>query len=343
MAGEPKPAQAIRPEEWVRLLFDSMLGRAPRPQELGRWASRLQNGLPLADFILNVVQSKEHAERHRVRPSHPPGHYYSPVVDPLEAVKRVRFGEPVAPHRLKGLRYPVEAIVAFWHAHRDLILQTAFPQHKTSGVRYYWHNHIFPASDAAILRAIMLRSKPRRIVEVGSGFSTACMLDTLDEGRLTQLEFTCIEPYPERLYGLLWEEDRARVRIIDQPVQEVPLELFAGLEDGDILFIDSTHVLKTGSDVHHELFEILPSLQAGVLIHFHDIHYPFEYPRGWICDIGRSWNEVYALRAFLMYNDTFQIVFHGSYFAAWHAELVHEARRLFARSPGGSIWLRKKA
>jgi predicted O-methyltransferase YrrM len=308
-----------------------------------RWAAALGGGLELGDFILRILHSPEYVEKHRVRPSHPPGHFYSPVVDPQEAAKRVRFGERVPPQRLKGLRYPVEEMIAFWRAHAEIVARSPFAQEKTGGARYYWDNHIFPASDAAILRAIVLRSRPSRIVEVGSGFSTACMLDTVDEAGLAGTQITCVEPYPQRLYGLLRAQDRERLRIIEQPVQEAPMDLFASLGGGDILFIDSTHVLKTGSDVHHELFEILPSLQPGVLIHFHDIHYPFEYPRGWIFDSGYSWNEAYALRAFLMYNETFEIVFHGSYFAAWHAELVRQSYPLFLRNAGGSLWLRKKA
>ena len=100
-------------------------------------------------------------------------------------------------------------------------------------------------------------------------------------------------------------------------------------------------MLKTGSDVHYELFHILPVLQPGVLIHFHDIQFPFEYPDQWIFDENRSWNEIYALRAFLMYNNRFKIKFWGSCFAHLRAELVRDVFAPFLKNPGGSIWLEK--
>ena len=130
---------------------------------------------------------------------------------------------------------------------------------------------------------------------------TASLLDTADELSLRP-RITCIEPYPERLRSLLRTADE--VEILETPVQKVSLSRFAELGSGDILFIDSTHVLKSGSDVHYELFEILPSLQPGVAVHFHDLPYPFEYPLQWVFEENYSWNEAYAPRAFLIYTPT---------------------------------------
>ena len=93
------------------------------------------------------------------------------------------------------------------------------------------------------------------------------------------------------------------------------MSVFDELNEGDILFIDSTHVLRTGSDVCFELFEVLPRLAPGVLVHFHDIFWPFEYPRAWVVDENRSWNELYAIRAFLMNNSDWHIIFFNHYFA----------------------------
>jgi hypothetical protein len=119
----------------------------------------------------------------------------------------------------------------------------------------------------------------------------------------------------------------------------MPVSTFSKLKENDILFIDSTHVLKTASDVHYELFYILPSLNKGVLIHFHDIHYLFEYPQ-WLFERKLSWNESYALRAFLMYNPAFEVVFWNGMFADQQRELIHETNPLFLKNPGASIWLR---
>jgi hypothetical protein len=102
-------------------------------------------------------------------------------------------------------------------------------------------------------------------------------------------------------------------RSIKARVQDVPLTVFDQLEQGDILFIDSTHILKTGSDLHYELFHILPRLRPGVFIHFHDVFYPFEYPPEWVIEQNRSWNEAYALRALLHETKRYKIEFWNNY------------------------------
>jgi predicted O-methyltransferase YrrM len=191
-----------------------------------------------------------------------------------------------------------------------------------------------------MLRAVIAAERPRRIVEIGSGFSTACMLDSLDHFGLKQTRITCIEPFSARLRSVLRPGDEARVEIIERPVQGMALETFARLEANDILFIDSTHVLKTGSDVHYELFHILPVLKTGVLVHFHDCRYPFEYPAEFIFERNYSWNEAYALRAFLMYNAKFRVFFYNSLFARRFRDLAAAACPAFLRNPGSSIWLK---
>src|SRR5207237_8125791 len=126
------------------------------------------------------------------------------------------------------------------------------------------------------------------------------------------IQCTFIDPYPQLLRTLMKESDFARTRIIGQRVQDVDVGIFRELEASDILFIDSSHVAKTGSDVNYILFKILPLLNEGVLIHFHDIFYPFEYPVDWVYE-GRSWNEAYLLRAFMQYNEAFEIQFFNSF------------------------------
>jgi hypothetical protein len=124
-------------------------------------------------------------------------------------------------------------------------------------------------------------------------------------------------------------------------VQEVSLSVFEVLRNGDFLFIDSSHVMKTGSDVCQELFEILPRLAPGVFIHFHDMLWPFEYREDWVLRENRSWNELYALRAFLTFNDRFEIVFFNDYFRRFNEPLIQATYPLFLRNSGGSLWLRK--
>src|SRR6185295_14291779 len=116
-----------------------------------------------------------------------------------------------------------------------------------------------------------------------------------------------IEPYPDLVKRLLRPDDFDRVQFIRSLVQDVPLKIFDVLEANDILFIDSSHVCKVGSDVYHELFRILPRLRPGVIIHFHDIFWPFEYPEDWLRE-GRAWNELYLMRAFLQHNEAYEIL-----------------------------------
>ena len=189
----------------------------------------------------------------------------------------------------------------------------------------------------------MLRlHRPARVVEVGSGFSSALMLDTNERflDRSTQLTF--IEPYPVRLNGLLRDEDRKQASVRTEFVQDTPLEIFTALQPGDFLFIDSSHVARPGSDLNHLLFNVIPLLTPGVIIHFHDIFWPFEYPLPWI-EEGRAYNELYLLRAFLAYNPAFEILLFNHH--AGHAERpwLEANMPLFLRNTGGSLWLRKLA
>ena len=180
------------------------------------------------------------------------------------------------------------------------------------------------------------------IIEIGSGFSTACMLDAIEREGL-ETTIICVEPFPQRLRSTLTDRDTDRVTIIEAMVQTTAPEMYDTLEAGDILFIDSSHVAKTGSDVNYLFFEILPRLRKGVIIHVHDIYLPDEYPREWVIDENRSWNEQYVLRALLMYSTTFKVIFGSWYAFRKFPELVSAALNLPDGSAfgGGSIWLRK--
>lgn len=162
---------------------------------------------------------------------------------------------------------------------------------------------------------MMRRARPARVIEVGSGFSSLAMLDTNERFFDGAVELTFIEPNAERLLSQLRPGDERRAEIITSPVQEVDLSGFERLSAGDILFIDSSHVAKVGSDVNHLVFSVLPRLAPGVLVHFHDVPYPFEYPEDWI-HYGFAWNEAYLLRALLQFNSAFRIVLWNSYVAA---------------------------
>jgi hypothetical protein len=166
------------------------------------------------------------------------------------------------------------------------------------------------------------------------------MLDTNDGFCGGQVNVTFVEPHPDRLFSLLREDERHRYTTITRPVQDVDLDLFTALSANDILFVDSSHVSKVGSDVNHLMFHILPALANDVVVHFHDVFYPFEYPKEWVYE-GRAWNEDYLLRAFLQYNATFQILLFNSYLAQFHRCLLATCMPLALKNTGGSLWLRK--
>ena len=166
------------------------------------------------------------------------------------------------------------------------------------------------------------------------------MLDTVDKFFGFQPEMTLVEPYPDRLKRLLKPEDSARVTIIEKRVQDVPLSTFASLQAGDLLFVDSSHVIKCGSDLQFLLFRVLPQLPDGVFVHFHDVFNGFEYPEWWVKK-GWYWNEDYVLRAFLAYNDSWEIYLFNDYAGVAFKDFISEKMPLAMKNPGGSLYLRK--
>jgi hypothetical protein len=150
------------------------------------------------------------------------------------------------------------------------------------GLRYKLSNDYYFFADGIVLYSMIRHFKPSSIIEIGSGFSSALMLDMNDLFPAAPIQLNFVEPYPERLNALLRDTDRLKANVIEKVVQEVDSSFFERLKKNDILFVDSSHIAKTGSDLNYILFEILPVLKPGVLIHFHDIFYPSEYPRDWV-------------------------------------------------------------
>ena len=211
----------------------------------------------------------------------------------------------------------------------------------TNKYRYKLDNHSFSAGDAIGLHCMLRILKPKNMIEVGSGFSSAVTLDTNEFYLKNQTKITFIEPYPKLLKSLLKSSDQ--IDLIEDGLQNIPLNTFDKLDEGDILFIDSTHVSKINSDVNYLFFEILPRLKKGVFIHIHDIFFPFEYPKQWIKD-GMIWNELYLLRSFLQNNKSYSIVFFQNMMEQKHMDLFLEKWPLDEQVlRGGSIWIRKDA
>jgi len=273
----------------------------------------------------------------------PPGHFYSPIVNPEDphvrrACARVAEG---ADETLEAIRCEEANILAWFQRLARHSGRFPFPERKEPSFRYWFDNPAFSGADAVMLFAMLCELRPRRVIEIGVGFSSCLIMDTNDRFLDASAELTFVDPHPETLDALLAGGDPYRRCIRRQPLQDVPTAPFAALTGGDILFLDSSHVLKTGSDVNDYLFRILPALRAGVMVHVHDIFYPFEYPPAWIQREKRSWNEAYALRAFLQYNDAFEVVLFNNYLGRKHARLIREKAPRCAGNEGGSLWLRK--
>jgi hypothetical protein len=198
-----------------------------------------------------------------------------------------------------------------------------WPEFKKSWCRYTWPNSWYHMSDGAVYYSMLTTLRPKRILEIGSGFTSAIALDVRDQ-ELHDLELTCIDPNPERLLGLLKGNDHAVTTLYRKPVQQVPVEAFDVLDKDDILFIDSSHSSKGGSDVNLLFFDILPRLREGVIVHIHDVFYPFEYPDVWLASQDFAWNELYFVRAFLSYNSAFQIMLFNSWLWREHPEIVEQ-------------------
>lgn len=205
-------------------------------------------------------------------------------------------------------------------------------------LRYYYEddNSWFGLSCAVALYGMIMLNRPKHIIEIGSGFSTSVMLDTNEQCFDNKIDIECIEPRPQRLKKLLKESDH--ILIHENDLQEMPLDLFYKLEPNDILFIDSSHVMKTGSDVSYELFEILPILPKGVYIHFHDIFWPFEYPMEWITE-GRAYNEQQVLRALLTDSTAYKVTLFGHQLQCLsNAGIIPNIDPIYGV---GSIWIEK--
>ncbi len=298
----------------------------------------LPKNVELAALRRKLAQSEQELAKYRT--FRPPGHFYSPVPD-FEEVRRredVIFGSPA--RFLPGIALNEAGQLQLLESLSRFYPDQPFSATKQPGTRYYFDNPNFGYGDALALHCMIRHVRPGRIIEVGSGYSSCVTLDTNDVFFGGSIACTFIEPFPELFHSLVDAAAGQPLRLIPKAVQDVDISIFQALQAGDILFINSTHVSKTGSDVNRVIFEILPALAPGVYIHFHDIFYPFEYPKDWVYE-GRAWNENYILRAFLQYNQAFEIQLFNNYLATEHASLLARLMPLWIKNTGASIWLKK--
>jgi hypothetical protein len=236
----------------------------------------------------------------------PPGHFYSAIPSLPEVMERASaiFSKSAD---IRGIESNIEAQIQTLKNFKAMEANPAFYLEQGKR-RFNIENDNFSYDDAPILHCMMRQLRPKKVIEIGSGNSSACMLDTSEFYLSDSVEFSFIDPNCDNLRKNLLEKDFARITILEQPIQKVDLSIFSALRSNDLLFVDSSHVMKVGSDLHTILFEVLPMLSPGVCIHFHDVRYPFQYPKDDVMN-GVFWNEAYLLRAFLMNNENYEIAF----------------------------------
>ncbi len=163
--------------------------------------------------------------------------------------------------------------------------------------------------DGFILYALIRHKKPNVLIEIGSGDSTRISLEALKKNRAegADYNFTAIEPYPKAYLKSVADPD---FELIEKKAQDVDAEF---LSQADLLFIDSSHVARIGSDVNHEILNVVPRLKVGAIVHWHDIMIPFDYHKAWIDSGNMFWNESYMVHAFMLYNKSFRIIWASRY------------------------------
>lgn len=287
--------------------------------------------LKRAALVLLGNEEKTRSQREFV----PSGHFYSPLPD-IDAIK-----ESFIPNdSIAGIDLGIEAQRDFLNVIESFYPELPFgdrPGVGEEGTRFGYINDFFGHSDAIALFSMLRTLRPRQVIEVGSGHSSAVMLDTRAR-YLPDTTLCFIEPYPHRLKSLLRSGDS--FELIEDQVQNVLIDRFEALQAGDILFIDSSHVSKAGSDVNDLFFRVLPALAVGVVVHIHDILWPFEYPMDWLVE-GRAWNEAYLLRAFLQFNTNWEVLYMNDYMGRYERELIAQKAPLMLEETGGSFWMRR--
>jgi hypothetical protein len=208
--------------------------------------------------------------------------------------------------------------------------------------QFYYHNGSYESGDAEYLYNIIRHFKPHRIVEIGSGYSTLMARRAIEKNREDDpaylCEHICIEPYEQP-----WLE-QTDATIIREKVEVCPVEIFDRLRENDILFIDSSHVIRPQGDVLHEYLHILGRLSPGVLIHVHDVFTPYDYLAEWVIEDRHMWNEQYLLEAFLCFNPSFEVIGAVNWLSHAHRDRLAEACPVLLKDPlqePGSFWLRR--
>ncbi len=266
-----------------------------------------------------------------------PVHFYQPIPD-LNDLRSRKVWDRVSP--LRGINMNPDSQIALLKEMAALFgHECKWPLDPTSNPDdFYLRNNSFGFQCASLLHYMIRYFAPKKIIEVGSGFSSRIISSAIKLNTDTQCEYSIIDPYPGETVKRL----KANLNI--NRVEEVPESFFEQLESGDILFIDSSHCVRIGGDVNYLILDVLPVLKKGVIIHFHDIPMPSEYGEIYFTNpkFRMFWTESYLLQAFLMFNNSFSVLASVGYLYRHHPEILPQ---IFLNDPlgtgSGSIWLRR--
>ena len=276
-----------------------------------------------AHHLLFLAQSRpEISDRwgYHIRPIH----YYEPIPDfraiTAEQIKRKR-AFPAIDFRLDAQRTLLNELSTY----RDELITLDFD----------FNNGFFSGFDAAVYYSLIRHLQPRRIIEIGGGYSTRIAATALAANQ--QGSLTCIEPYPEERLS----RANLKLELITKRVEEIDVDFFSRLEANDILFIDSSHTVKFGSDVCYEFLEIMPRLARGVWVHVHDIFFPQDYPAEWLMNRRMALNEQYLLEAFLAFSKTFSVELANYWLCLEHLDDTARLWSNASNNPASSFWMKR--
>ena len=273
----------------------------------------------------------------RCKVSYIPHNYYEPIVLPESITVDL-----AAERFLPGIDMNTEEqlIILRQFAYGDELREIA--ARPKSDLRYTFQQPSFGPGDAEYLYSMVRHFKPSRIIEIGGGQSTKMIRHAVEGNNADTpayvCEHVCVEPYEHQWLELLG------IRVLRQRVEQVDLDIFRSLGPNDILFIDSSHVIKPQGDVVFLYLTVLPMIAPGVLVHVHDIFTPRDYFPDWVLHDRRLWDEQYLLEAFLSFNPKFKII--GALNWLWHnhREETHRAFPILAETPDddpGSFWFQR--
>ena len=264
-----------------------------------------------------------------------PNHFYQPIPD-TRTLGNELWDKPSS---LPGIDMPAKDQQADILKHLSAF-RSEYEAFSVShnGEPFYLDNGQFGSVDAEVYYSMVRSKAPQRIIEIGAGFSTHVAVKAISKNGSGKL--IAIDPCPRtelRQLPITW---------IEKKLQEVPVDTFDCLGAGDILFIDSSHVVTVGSDVNYEILELLPRLKPGVIIHIHDIFWPSaNYPRYRVIDQKEFWTEQYLVQGFLAFNSAFKIRLCASYLHMTVPEVLEQNFRSYRREKNwpGSLWIERIA